>query len=70
MFKRNVGLNDRVVRIVFGLVLIAMAAVWPRTAVGWLGLYPLLTGIFGYAPEYAALKKSTVHPRKRMTYAP
>jgi hypothetical protein len=66
MFKRNVGLADRVVRIVFGLVLIAMVFVGPKIIWGWVGLYPLLTGALGICPLANLLKIDTRAP-KRMT---
>lgn len=68
MFKRNVGLNDRVVRIVLGLALIFMAVVYPKVALGWVGLIPLLSGMVGYCPVYHVFKMSTRRdPHKRMT---
>ena len=63
----NEGMLDRVVRVVVGLVLVAAAlglygpvyaTVW-----GWIGLVPLLTGLFGYCPVYQILGISTC-PRK------
>ena len=41
MFKQNVGSIDRVLRIVVGLVLIALVFVGPKTPWGWIGLIPL-----------------------------
>jgi hypothetical protein len=59
MFKSNVGTTDRVIRIVVGLVLIALVFVGPQTAWGWLGLIPLATGVFGTCPAYSLLGVST-----------
>lgn len=59
MFKSNVGTTDRVIRIVVGLVLIALVFVGPETAWGWLGLIPLATGVFGTCPAYSLLGVST-----------
>lgn len=55
--KRNVGIVDRVLRIVVGLVLIAFAIPigfsnlgW--NWVGWVGVIPVLTGLVGSCPLY------------------
>lgn len=45
MFKSNVGGIDRILRIIAGLVLIALVFVGPKTTWGWIGLVPLLTGL-------------------------
>jgi len=48
----NEGKLDRILRIVVGLVLIALVFVGPHIQWGWLGLIPLATGILGYCPAY------------------
>lgn len=53
MFKTNVGSSDRVLRIILGLVLIAMVFVGPQTPWGWVGLVPLLTGLMRTCPLYS-----------------
>ncbi len=53
MFKNNVGTMDRTFRILLGLVLIGMVFFGPQTAWGWIGLVPLLTGLFKTCPIYA-----------------
>jgi hypothetical protein len=55
----NEGTIDRVVRIILGLVLIALVFVGPKTAWGFLGFVPLLTGLVGYCPIYRLFKVST-----------
>jgi Inner membrane protein YgaP-like, transmembrane domain len=60
----NVGSIDRIVRIAVGLLLIAYAIPigLPHTGwnwTGWIGVVPLLTGIFGYCPAYTAFGVST-----------
>jgi hypothetical protein len=55
MFKLNVGSADRVLRIILGLGLLALVFVGPQTALGWIGLVPLLTGLFGTCPVYSML---------------
>lgn len=55
----NSGGIDRVLRIIVGLALIALAATNTVGAWGWIGVVPLLTGIFGYCPVYSLLKINT-----------
>lgn len=50
--KPNVGTLDRIVRIALGLGLLSMAFVGPQTPFGYIGLVPLLTGIFRFCPAY------------------
>jgi len=52
---KNVGGIDRVLRIVAGLVLIALVFIGPQTVWGWVGLIPLLTGLFSFCPFYPLL---------------
>ncbi len=55
MFKSNVGGMDRLLRIVGGLVLIALVFVGPKTPWGWIGLVPLLTGLLRTCPLYSLI---------------
>jgi hypothetical protein len=60
----NVGTFDRVARIVVGIVLIAFAlgVGFPKTGwnwVGWIGVVPILTAVFGVCPLYSLLGIST-----------
>ena len=59
MLKRNEGNLDRVLRVVFGLVLISLVFIGPMTAWGWVGLVPLITGLIGTCPIYAILGLNT-----------
>ena len=60
--RSNVGTVDRVLRVILGLVLIALAlgyfpgyqSVW-----GWVGLIPLVTGLVGTCPVYSLLGMNT-----------
>ncbi len=63
MLKVNVGNADRVLRIVVGLVLIALVFVGPKTAWGWLGLIPLTTGFTRRCPAYIPFGISTCRRR-------
>ena len=51
--KVNVGNIDRVVRIVAGIILITLAATGIFSPWGWIGVVPLLTGIFKFCPAYS-----------------
>lgn len=59
MFKTNVGTVDRALRIVLGLVLIALVFVGPQTPWGWIGLVPLLTGVMRTCPLYSLIGVSS-----------
>ncbi|HRF63959.1 MAG TPA: DUF2892 domain-containing protein [Candidatus Competibacter sp.] len=55
----NVGTPDRIARIVVGLVLIALAATGTVGWWGWIGVVPLLTGLFRFCPAYSLLGANT-----------
>jgi hypothetical protein len=57
--KLNVGGIDRILRIVAGLALIALAATGTVGVWGYIGVVPLLTGIFQFCPAYAIFGLST-----------
>jgi hypothetical protein len=69
LFKQNLGLVDRLVRIVFGLDMLSIAIYGPRTAWGWLGLIPLATVLLGTCPLYTALGIDTRRPRSNQRSA-
>lgn len=62
--KANVGGIDRIARIVFGLVLIALAATGTIGAWGWIGLVPLATGAIGFCLLYPLIGLSTCPLKK------
>ncbi len=57
--KSNVGGIDRILRIVVGAALIAAAATGTVGLWGYLGVVPLLTGLFRFCPAYPLLGMST-----------
>ena len=57
--SRNVGGIDRILRIIAGLVLIALAATGTVGWWGWIGLVPLGTGLLGTCPAYRLLGLNT-----------
>lgn len=57
--KTNVGVIDKSLRIIVGIALIALAAF---NVIGWwgyIGIVPLLTGLFNFCPAYTLLGMST-----------
>lgn len=65
--NRNVGTVDRAIRIILGLALLWYALLAAPTGynwVGWIGLVPLATALFGYCPLYSVLGLTTC-PAKR-----
>ncbi|HSM27352.1 MAG TPA: DUF2892 domain-containing protein, partial [Thioalkalivibrio sp.] len=55
----NVGTIDRGLRIVVGLVLLALVFVGPQTLWGLLGIVPLATAVFRWCPAYSLLGMNT-----------
>ncbi|WP_041641325.1 YgaP family membrane protein [Magnetococcus marinus] len=53
--KANVGGIDRILRMVAGIALIAWAAVLGGPVWAWVGVVPLLTGLFKFCPFYPIL---------------
>ncbi len=52
---KNVGGIDKLIRIIVGLALLSLVFVGPKTAWGWVGLVPLLTGLFNFCPLYTLI---------------
>jgi len=59
--KKNVGTIDRILRVVVGLVLIALAVTdtQPIGVFGWIGVIPLLTAFVSFCPLYTLLHINT-----------
>lgn len=57
--KANVGGMDRALRIIAGVVLVALAATGVIGVWGWIGIVPILTGTTGFCPAYLPLGIST-----------
>ncbi len=62
--KANVGGIDRILRIVIGLVLIALTLTGTIGVWGWIGVVPLLTGAFSFCPLYPLLGFSSCPMKK------
>ena len=63
--KFNVGGVDRILRIVIGRVLIALAATGTVGWWGWLGVIPLLTGVVRFCPLYSLVGMNTCPMKAR-----
>lgn len=57
--KFNVGGVDRIVRVVLGVGLIALALTGTIGWWGWLGVIPLATGLLRFCPLYPLLGINT-----------
>jgi len=62
--KPNEGTIDRALRVIAGLVLIALAATGTVGMWGWIGIMPLLTGAIGVCPAYSIFGLSTCPMKK------
>jgi hypothetical protein len=65
----NVGGIDRVLRIIAGLFLISLVFMGDKiighnVIWGWVGLVPLLTGVFSFCPLYSMLGIRTCPAKK------
>ena len=56
--KANMGSIDRIIRIILGIVIIALGIVF-KSFLGLIGLIPLITALFGFCPLYTPFKLST-----------
>ncbi len=59
MFKKNVGTIDRIVRILIGVALIALAVTGKFSPWGYIGIVPLATGVMSNCMLYSLLGINT-----------
>jgi len=59
LFPQNEHAIDRVLRVILGVVLLALVVVGPQTYWGLIGLVPLATGLLGSCPLYTVLGRGT-----------
>jgi Protein of unknown function (DUF2892) len=52
LLAKNEGALDRGFRVVLGVGLLSLVFFGPHTALGWIGIVPLLTGAIGSCPLY------------------
>jgi hypothetical protein len=68
--RKNIGMPDRAARIIIGIILLSiipLAFTGPKTTLaflGFIGIIPLLAGIFGYCPPYDLLGINTYRREK------
>ena len=61
----NVGSADRIIRIVAGIILIAVAATGTIGYWGYIGVVPLATGLIGWCPAYLPFGIKTCRTRTK-----
>ena len=59
LLAKNEHSVERALRVVLGLGLLTLTFMGPHTALGYLGLIPLATGLVGTCPLYSLLGFST-----------
>ena len=59
ILPKNEHAMERVVRVVIGIVGLALVFTGPKTPWGFVGLIPLLTGLVGSCPLYTVFGIST-----------
>jgi hypothetical protein len=57
--KMNVGSIDKILRIIAGIVLIALAYTGTLGVWAYIGVIPLVTGLVGWCPLYTLLGMNT-----------
>ena len=62
--KLNVGGIDRILRRVVGIVLIALTLMGTIGVWGWIGIVPLVTGLFKFCPLYSIIGMNTCPMKK------
>jgi len=63
--KANVGGVDRIIRIAAGLILIGLTLAGQIGVWGWIGVMPLLTGVFRFCPAYTLFGIKTCPMQKQ-----
>lgn len=61
--NKNVGGFDRMLRVLVGVVLVALAATGTVGAWGYVGIVPIFTGAIGWCPAYLPFGFSTCKTR-------
>jgi len=59
LFPHNEHVAERVLRVLIGIILLALVFVGPQTYWGLVGLVPLITGLVGSCPAYSVFGLST-----------
>lgn len=56
---KNIGSVDKIIRVLVGLVLVALVFVGPQTPWGWIGVPFILIALVGTCPIYKIIGVST-----------
>ncbi len=62
--SQNEGGLDRTLRIILGIGLLMLAFIGPKTAWGYIGIIPIITGLMGWCPLYSILGMNTCSTKK------
>ncbi|MGL1832499.1 YgaP family membrane protein [Rhodocyclaceae bacterium SMB388] len=62
--KTNVGSIDKIIRIVAGIVLIALGIMGIGAPWTFIGIVPLATGLLGWCPAYTLIGANTCSTKK------
>jgi hypothetical protein len=65
LLPRNEGTVDRAVRVLAGIAILSLAFIGPKSAWGYIGIVPIVTGLLGSCPAYTLFGLSTCPVRKR-----
>jgi hypothetical protein len=65
IMKTNEGTIDRALRVLAGLVLIALTLTGTIGMWGWIGVVPIATGLLGWCPAYTLLGINTCPMKSR-----
>lgn len=57
--EKNIGSIDKIIRVLIGLVLVALVFVGPQTPWGWIGVPFILIALVGICPIYKIIGMST-----------
>lgn len=57
--EKNIGNLDKIIRVLAGLILLALVFFGPQSVWGWIGLPVILIALFGWCPLYKMLGVST-----------
>lgn len=63
--KKNVGLIDRSIRVLIGVVLLALVFIGPQTPWGWLGIVAIATAGMSWCPLYTLFGIKTCSSPKK-----
>ena len=61
--NKNIGTVDATIRIIFGIIILSLVFIGPKSLWGLVGLVPLLTGIIRSCPLYPMLGINTCNKK-------